>query len=69
MQMAKFLNMSYQEVKQIPFDEFDLLQRMQHIDSLTKTEDGLNILKDNIRYMQTSPDIAKLRKKFNKEGG
>lgn len=67
--MAKFLNMSYQEVKTLPFDEFAILERIQQIDSLTKTEDGLNILKDNIRYMQTSPDIAKLRKKFNKEGG
>ena len=68
-QMAKFLNMSYQEVKKIPFDEFELLQRIQQIDALTKTENGMNILKDNIRYTQTSPDVGKLRKKFSKKGG
>ena len=65
--MAKFLNMSYTDVQNISFDEFELLQRMQQIYNYTQTEQGQKILKDNIRYLAVTPDIDKLRSKYGEE--
>ena len=66
-QMAQFLSMSYEEVKYIPFDEFEILKRLKQINDYSKTKEGLEILKDNIRYTCTSPDVDKLREKYGKE--
>lgn len=66
-QMAQFLNMSYEEIKYIPFDEFEILKRLKQINDYSKTKEGLEILKDNIRYTCTSPDVDKLREKYGKE--
>lgn len=59
--------MSYLEVKALPFDEFIMLKRLAQIEGHTKSEQGMEILKDNIRYMCTSPDVDKLREKYGKE--
>ena len=37
------------------------------IESLCKSEEGLEVLKNNARYAQTEPDIDKVRKKYGKE--
>ena len=66
--MAKFLNMSYEDVKCLPFDEFEMLIRLKQISDYTSTEQGQEILKDNIRYLCTTPDVKKLRKKYGEEG-
>ncbi|MBC8581059.1 hypothetical protein [Zhenhengia yiwuensis] len=65
--IAQFTNMSYLEVKALPFDEFIMLKRLAQIEGHTKSEQGMEILKDNIRYMCTSPDVDKLREKYGKE--
>lgn len=65
--IAQFTNMSYLEVKALPFDEFIMLKRLAQIEGYTKSEQGMEILKDNIRYMCTSPDVDKLREKYGKE--
>lgn len=65
--MAKFLNMSYQDVKGIPFDELTILARLKQISDYSNTEQGQEILKDNIRYLCTTPDVDKLRKKYGEE--
>lgn len=66
-QMAHFLNMGYEAVKDMPFDEFEVLKRLKQIHDYSKTKEGIEILKDNIRYTCTSPDVDKLRKKYGKE--
>lgn len=65
--MAHFLNMGYEAVKDMPFDEFEVLKRLKQIHDYSKTKEGIEILKDNIRYTCTSPDVDKLRKKYGKE--
>lgn len=65
--LAKFLNMSYIDVQELPFDEFEELQRIQQIYNYTQTEEGHQILKDNIRYLCISPDVEKLRSKHGKD--
>lgn len=62
--LANFLNMSYLEVKELPFDEFNTLLRLKQLDDCKNSEQGQQILKDNIRYMETSPDVTKLRDKY-----
>ncbi|MHC1750736.1 MAG: hypothetical protein AB9856_20885 [Cellulosilyticaceae bacterium] len=62
--MAHFLNMSYEDVKALPFDEFNLLQRIKQIKDYTKTKTGVEILKDNIRYTATNPNMDKLHERF-----
>ena len=66
--MAKFLNMSYEDVKELPFDELSVLTRLKQISDYASTEQGQDILKDNIRYMETKPDVTKLRDKYGEEG-
>lgn len=66
--MAKFLNMSYEDVKSLPFDEFEMLIRLKQISDFSSTEQGQEILKDNIRYLCTTPDVDKLREKYGEEG-
>ena len=66
-QMAQFLNMGYEAVKDMPFDEFEVLKKLKQIHDYSKTKEGIEILKDNIRYTCTSPDVDKLRKKYGKE--
>lgn len=67
--LAQFTNMSYLETKELPADEFILLKKLAQIDSYTKNQEGMEILKLNARLRQTNPDVNKLRSKFNKEGG
>lgn len=62
--LAKFLNMSYVEVQNLPFDEYETLKRMYEIDELTRTEEGVKTLELNIRLLQTSPDVDKLRERY-----
>nr|DAT81702.1 MAG TPA: hypothetical protein [Caudoviricetes sp.] len=66
--VAKFLNSSYEYVENMPYDEFLLCRYLLEIDSLCKSEEGLEVLKNNIRYSQTEPEVDKLRKKYGKEG-
>lgn len=65
--MAKFLNMSYEAVKNIAFDEFEMLIRLKQISDYSQTEQGQEILKDNIRYMCTTPETDKLKERYGKE--
>lgn len=65
--IARFTNMSYLETKELPADELVMLKRILQIDNHCKTTEGMEILKDNIRYMCTSPDVDKLRDKYGKE--
>ena len=66
--VAKFLNASYEYVVNMPYDEFLMCQYLSEIDSLSNTSDGFEVLKNNIRYTQTEPDVDKLRKKYGKGG-
>lgn len=66
--VAKFLNASYEYVENMAHDEFIMCLYLCEIESLCKTEEGLEVLKNNIRYMQTEPEIDKLRKRYG-EGG
>lgn len=62
--LAKFLNMSYVDVQNLPYDEYETLKRLYEIDELTRTKEGIDILEFNIRLCQTSPDVKKLREKY-----
>ena len=64
--VAKFLNSSYEYVLDMPQDEFIMCMYLLEIEGLTKSEDGIEVLKNNIRYAQVNPDVNKLRKKHGK---
>lgn len=66
--VAKFLNASYEYVENMPCDEFIMAMYLSEIESLCKSEEGIEVLKNNIRYIQTEPEVDKLRKKYGKEG-
>ena len=66
--VAHFLNASYEYVVNMAHDEFVMCLYLCEIESLTKTEDGMNVLKDNIRYTQTEPEVDKLRKRYSGGG-
>lgn len=66
--IAKFLNSSYEYVENMPYDEFLMCRYLSEIEGLCKTKEGLEVLKNNIRYIQTEPEVDKLRKRYG-EGG
>ena len=66
--VAHFLNSSYEYVENMPYDEFLLCSYLMEIEGLLKSEEGIEVLKNNIRYTQTEPEIDKLRKRYGKEG-
>lgn len=65
--VAIFLNSSYEYVENMPYDEFLLCRYLLEIEGLLKTEEGMEVLKNNIRYAQTDCDVDKLRKRYGKE--
>ena len=65
--VAKFLNSSYEYVEKMPYDEYLMCMYLLEIEVLCKSEDGIEVLKDNIRYNQTDCDVGKLRKRYGKE--
>lgn len=66
--IAKFLNSSYEYVENMPYDEFLMCLYLTEIEGLLNSDDGIEVLKNNIRYMQTEPDVEKLRERYGKEG-
>ena len=58
--VAKFLNSSYEYVENMPFDEFIMAMYLSEIEALCKSEEGIEVLKNNIRYAQTEPEVDKL---------
>lgn len=66
--IATFLNSSYEYVENMPYDELLLCRYLLEIESLLKSEEGIEVLKNNIRYAQTDCDVGKLRKRYGKEG-
>lgn len=66
--IAKFLNSSYEYVENMPYDEFLLCQYLIEIENLLKSKEGIEVLKNNIRYAQTDCDVGKLRKRYGKDG-
>lgn len=66
--VAKFLNASYEYVLDMPQDEFLMCMYLCEIESLCRSEDGVEVIKNNLRYTQTEPEIDKLRKRYAKGG-
>lgn len=66
--IAKFLNSSYEYVENMPYDEFLMCLYLSEIENLCQSEEGLEVLKNNVRYAQTEPEVDKLRKRYGKEG-
>lgn len=62
--LAKYLNMSYIEVKNLAADELMMLSQLMCIDKLCQTDEGIKVLETNIRLKQTEPEVEKLRKKY-----
>ena len=60
--VCKFLNMSYTEVCKMPYYDYTYALYLCEIESLLGSEEGLEILKDNIRYNTTDADIDGLKK-------
>lgn len=65
--ISKFLNSSYEYVENMPYDEFLMCRYLCEIESLCQSKEGLEVLKNNIRYTQTEPEVDKLRKRYGKE--
>lgn len=65
--VAKFLNASYEYVCDMAHDDFIMCLYLCEIESLCKSGEGVEVLKNNIRYSQTEPEIDKLRKRYGKE--
>ena len=66
--IAKFLNSSYEYVDNMPWDEFLLYRYLLEIEGLLNSKEGVEVLKNNIRYQQTDCDVGKLRKRYGKDG-
>ena len=66
--IAKFLNSSYEYVDNMPWDEFLLCCYLLEIEGLLNSKEGVEVLKNNIRYQQTDCDVGKLRKRYVKDG-
>ena len=66
--IAKFLNSSYEYVDNMPWDEFLLCRYLLEIEGLLNSKEGVEVLKNNIRYQQTDCDVGKLRKRYGKDG-
>ena len=66
--IAKFLNSSYEYVDNMPWDECLLCRYLLEIEGLLNSKEGVEVLKNNIRYQQTECDVGKLRKRYGKDG-
>lgn len=60
--VCKFLNMSYIEVCDMAIDEYIYALYLCEIEDLLKSEEGVQVLEDNIRYSTTDTDIKGLKK-------
>ncbi len=54
--------MSYADVLDMPFDEYIMALYLNEIEQLLHTEEGREILKDNIRYSICDTDVEGLKR-------
>lgn len=56
--------MSYADVKEMAADEKVLICHLMRVDNLTKTAEGIEELKTNIRLQRTAPELNKMRERW-----
>lgn len=62
--VADYANMKITEVQKLNYVDYIILRREALISSLSKTEEGREMLEDAFCYEQTEPDRAALRQQF-----
>ena len=66
--MAEYTGLNFFEVSELNYVQYLIWRRDAYIQWLSRTEEGQKYLDKCWRMEQTSPDRAKLRKVFRREG-
>lgn len=66
--MAEYTGLNFFEVGELDYVQYLIWRRDAYIQWLSSTEEGQKYLDKCWRMEQTTPDRAKLREKFGREG-
>lgn len=65
--ISRYSGLNFQEILNLPYSYFLLLNRESWIESYMMAEGGSEILKTLWRLQQTEPDLKKVRERIKKE--